>query len=452
MTTPQPDPCLIVIFGASGDLTKRKLIPALYDLCRLGYLHANTGILGASRTAMSDDDFIERMKPWCQENPHFDEATWTRFAGRLHYQPADATDLQSFEEHFVPRVEKLSAQHDVSDNVLYYLSVAPSLYDSIINNIGAARLVTEGKRWCSINRDRLPWQRVIVEKPFGHDLKSAEHLNRVLGRVFDEESIYNIDHYLGKETVQNLLVFRFANAIWEPLWNRTYIDHVQITAAETVGVEDRGAFYENAGAMRDMIQSHLLQVLAVLAMDTPSSSAAHHLRVEQRKLLEAIRLINEDQVPEYAVRGQYTAGSVGGKDIVGYRDDPNTADDSTTETYAAMKVMIDNWRWQGVPFYLRTGKALRRKLTQIVIPVPHRAARDLHRDVRRGGAQAQPPGHQRATRRGHQPALHRQGARPDRHAQQRRDGLRLPRTVRRRVAGSLRAPPARRGVRRPLAV
>ncbi len=370
----KPDRCLIVIFGASGDLTKRKLVPALYDLCRNRHLPKRCGVLGVSRTAMTDDEFRQRTKPWCEKDPAFSEDTWQHFAQRLHYQPADATDLTSFKQQLVPRLGALCKEHQTGDNVLYYLSVAPGLYDPIVMNIGASGLVTEGKRWCSINRDALPWQRVVVEKPFGHDLDSAEHLNRVLGRVFDEESVYNIDHYLGKETVQNLLVFRFANAIFEPLWNRNYIDHVQITAAETVGVEDRGAFYEKAGAMRDMIQSHLLQVLAVLTMDTPNSSRAHDLRVEQRKLLEAIRVIDEAQAPLFAVRGQYGAGEVNGEPLAAYRDDPNTAADSQTETYTAMKLLIDNWRWHGVPFFLRTGKAMRRKLTQIVVtfrPAPH---------------------------------------------------------------------------------
>jgi len=373
-TTYTPDHCLLVIFGASGDLTKRKLVPALYELCRNRQLPRHCGILGVSRTKMTDDQFREKMKPWCEKQDGFTEESWAHFRERLHYEPCDATELKEFQDKLKPRIEALSEEHETRENVLFYLSVAPGLYDPIIMNIGATGMVTEGKRWCSLNREHAPWQRIIVEKPFGHDLKSAEHLNRVLGRVFEEEAIFRIDHYLGKETVQNLLVFRFANSIWEPLWNRMYVDHVQITAAETVGVEGRGSFYEKAGALRDMIQSHLLQVMAVLAMEPPTSHRAADLRVEQRKVLEAVRPLSKQQVPTAAVRGQYAGGEVDGKTIPGYREEEDVADDSQTDTFAALRVQIDNWRWEGVPFFLRTGKAMHRKLTQIVVtfkPTPH---------------------------------------------------------------------------------
>ena len=330
--------------------------------------------LGVSRTKMNDEQFRERLRPWCEKRDDFDAAAWNAFAPCIGYQPADAADLTDFREHLVPRIEALTEQEQIGENLLFYLSVAPKLYEPIIANIGVAGLVREGRQWCSLDRERRPWQRIVVEKPFGHDLRSAEHLNRVLGRVFEDESIYRIDHYLGKETVQNLLVFRFANAIWEPVWGRNDIDHVQITAAETVGVEGRGGYYESSGALRDMIQSHLLQVMAMVAMEPPNRVTADDLRSEQRKVLEAVRPIDRQAVPDAAVRGQYGAGEAGGKKIIGYRQEQDVPDDSQTDTYAAMRVFIDNWRWQGVPIYLRTGKAMRRKLTQIVItfkPTPH---------------------------------------------------------------------------------
>ena len=364
----QLDPCLIVIFGASGDLTKRKLIPSLYHLYREGLMPPRFGVVGISRSKLSDDDFRQRLHNFAQEmGKPYDDDVWADFAPLVHYHAADSTQLDDF-DGMKERIANIQEAHGLGSNVLYYLSVAPSLYDPTINNLGAAEMITEGKRWCSINRDTRPWQRVIVEKPFGHDRDSAAHLNRVLGRVFEDEEVFRIDHYLGKETVQNLMAFRFANSIFEPIWNRTYIDHVQVTAAETVGVEGRGGYYDSpdGGAMRDMIQSHLLQLMAVVAMEPPATMTDRDIRTETTKVLTACRQWTRDDAPNVAVRGQYIADPRDPQ-RKGYRQEEGVAHDSTTDTYAALKVMVDNWRWKDVPFYLRSGKRLAKKSTEIVI-------------------------------------------------------------------------------------
>ena len=369
-------PCLIVIFGASGDLTKRKLIPALYDLYQNGQLPERFAVMGVSRSELSDDAFRERLEPFSKQFAHrFEPDTWRAFSRCVYYQAGDSTEADAFPA-IKSRMAKIAQAHDIGENVILYLSLAPHLYDKTIENIGAAGMVTEGKAWCSINRAHRPWQRIIVEKPFGHDPESAAHLNRVLGRVFEEEATYRIDHYLGKETVQNMLVFRFGNTIFEPIWNRNYIDHVQITAAESVGVESRGGYYDSpsGGAMRDMVQSHLVQVLAVVAMEPPVTMHAQDIRAEKAKILRACYAPRPDEVPHVAVRGQYGAGEVNGKAMPGYREEEGVDPRSQTDTYAAMKVDIDTWRWSGVPFYLRSGKRMARKLTEIVItlkPTPH---------------------------------------------------------------------------------
>jgi glucose-6-phosphate 1-dehydrogenase len=368
--------CMIVIFGASGDLTKRKLIPALYDLFVGELMPEHFAILGISRTEFSDDAFRDRMQEYVRKFAHhFDEGSWREFSKRLHYHAGDSTKSDQFGS-IKQAVRKFAEQHQTGDSVLFYLSLAPSLYDPTIVNIGAHDMVTEGKAWCSINREQRPWQRIIVEKPFGHDLDSAAHLNRVLGRVFEDESIYRIDHFLGKETVQNLLVFRFANAIFEPIWKRNYIDHVQITAAETMGVEGRGGYYDSpdGGAMRDMIQSHLLQLMALVAMEPPVTMRAEDIRAETNKVLTSARQVKVEDASSVAVRGQYGPGHCEGESVVGYRQEEGVDSDSRTETYAAMKVQLDTWRWHGVPFYLRSGKRLPKKTTEIVIyfhPTPH---------------------------------------------------------------------------------
>lgn len=375
------DPCLIVIFGASGDLTKRKLIPSLYYLHQQKMLPDQFAVLGISRTEFDDEAFRRHVTEFAQAHEkNLDAKAWQAFLQRVHYHPADSTASEHY-DGIKRRIAALQQEHGTGENLLLYLSMAPHLYEPTIFNIGAAGMITEGKAWCSINRDTRPWQRIIVEKPFGHDIESARHLNRVLGRVFEEEAIYRIDHYLGKETIQNLMVLRFANSVFEPIWSREYIDHVQVTATETVGVEGRGGYYDSpsGGAMRDMIQSHLLQVLAVVAMEPPVSLNADDIRVEKTKVLKAARAPRPQDVPQIAVRGQYGPGQINGKMIPAYRSEKGVAKDSQTDTYAAMQLMIDTWRWGGVPFYLRSGKAMARKLTEIVIyfkPTPHALFRE----------------------------------------------------------------------------
>ena len=359
----EPDPCVVVIFGASGDLTSRKLIPALYEQAAAGALSRSTCLLGVSRTQMSDDDWRDKLQPCVKRHAkRFDAAAWADFARRLYYFPGSATRAEIYPQ-LAQRITSLSQQHGGWDNILFYLAVAPSLCIPIVERIEASCLVAEGRRWCTIDRDKMPWQRIIVEKPFGRDLESAQSLNRALGRVFEEDAIYRIDHYLGKELVQSLLVFRFANTIFEPLWNHRYIDHVQITAAETVGVEHRAQYYDEVGAIRDMIQSHLLQVLALVAMEPPTSFTSHHIRQEKIKVLDAIEAVPTDRLQDVATLGQYAGDDA----EPAYHHNPRVPTGTTTETFAAIALRFDNWRWAGVPFYLRTGKRMAAKRTEIVI-------------------------------------------------------------------------------------
>jgi glucose-6-phosphate 1-dehydrogenase len=375
-TITKPSACLLVIFGASGDLTKRKLIPALYDLYIGKQLPERFAIVGMSRSKNTDDEFRQRLREMAEQfSRHFKPEEWDGFAQMVHYHAADSTATEHY-PGIKKRITELAELHGTGQNVLLYLAMSPELYEPTIMQIGASQMATEGQAWCSLDRVNTPWQRIIVEKPFGHDPESAAHLNRVLGRVFEEESVYRIDHYMGKETVQNMMVFRFANAIFEPIWNRNYIDHIQVTAAETVGVESRGGYYDSpsGGAMRDMIQSHLLQVMAVVTMEPPNSMRADDIRIEQTKVLSATRTPEGRDIPQVAVRGQYGPGQVGGKVVPGYRQESGVDPGSQTDTYAALKVFIDTWRWEGVPIYLRSGKRMAKKTTQIVVyfkPTPH---------------------------------------------------------------------------------
>ena len=369
MPTPV-EPCLIVIFGASGDLTARKLIPALYDLDGMGQLPDNLTILGISRSHLSDDEFRARMRDAVQKHsPGFDSSRFDTFAARLHYHPADAAKPEDYagirECITCLGREKNLLRAQGMPNLLFYLSVSPNLYEPIIQAIGDAGLVGEGKRWCALDPKSLPWQRIIIEKPFGIDLESARSLNRALGRVFEEDATYRIDHYLGKELVQDILVMRLANAIFEPLWNRTHVHHVQITAAETIGVGSRaGTFYDAAGAVRDMIQSHLLQVLALVAMEPPSSYSAEAISREKIKLLGCARIAeSEDQACAWGALGRYGAGPDG----PAYVDEEGVHPERRTETFGAIRVGFDNWRWAGVPFFVRSGKRMAAKLTEVVV-------------------------------------------------------------------------------------
>jgi len=362
-----PEPATIVIFGASGDLTRRKLVPALYNLFLDGYLPNRFAVIGVGRKAMTDDDFQQRMRDGVDQfsrRGKAEDETWKEFARHLSFLSADADDPATYST----LEERLSA-HDqewgTKAHRIFYQATPPLLVETIVQHIGKTRLAHDRQR-----------TRIVLEKPFGHDLASARELNNMLTGVFDESQIYRIDHYLGKETVQNILAFRFANALFEPIWDRRYIDHVQITVAEKVGVEHRGGYYDHAGALRDMIQNHLLQILCLIAMEPPVAFDADEIRDRKVDVLRAIRQRPQIHLHEFAVRGQYGAGWIQGEHVAAYRDEPGVDPDSPTETFAAVKLFVDNWRWQDVPFYLRTGKRLPTRASQVLIqfrPVPHQS-------------------------------------------------------------------------------
>ncbi|WP_266365068.1 glucose-6-phosphate dehydrogenase [Tellurirhabdus rosea] len=358
-------PTLLFIFGGSGDLNFRKLTPALYNLFIDHYLPEKFAVVGLGRSPYSDESFRERLLEGVREfSRRKDDAPWADFAPLVSYLPLDAGKSEDFGliADFVNRREK---EWGGSANVVFYLAVAPQLVPGIAQNLGKLPL-------CG-NKARV---RIVVEKPFGHNLASARELNGLLGGLFAEEQIYRIDHYLGKETVQNILALRFANALFEPIWNRHYIDYVQITAAETVGLEGRGGYYEKSGALRDMVQNHLLQLLCMVAMEAPVSFDANEIRNKKVDVLNAIRRFDAEAVRDNAVRGQYDEGTAGGKAIPAYRKEEGVNPNSATETFAAVKFFVDNWRWQGVPFYVRTGKLLQKKTTVITIQfkaAPHYA-------------------------------------------------------------------------------
>jgi glucose-6-phosphate 1-dehydrogenase len=351
-------PCAIVIFGANGDLAKRKLVPSLYRLFYERRISQNFAMIGSSRTPIPDEEFREKMKEAVSkflEDAPFDETVWKSFAQSLFYVAGDVQDDSCYQA-IGKKLEEVEGTHHTAGNVLFYLSTQPSLYAEVVNRLGENKLAN-GKGW----------RRVIIEKPFGHDLDSARKLSADIYKVLDESQIYRIDHYLGKETVQNILAFRFGNSIFEPLWNRRYIDHVQITASESIGVEGRGGYYQEAGALRDMIQNHLCQVMATVTMEPPTVFDAETVRDERAKLLRAIRIMKPEEVPQYAVSGQYGPATVGGQELPGFRQEKGVDPDSQTDTYAAVTFFIDNWRWADVPFYIRTGKRMPKRVTDIAI-------------------------------------------------------------------------------------
>ncbi len=365
------EPCAMVIFGAHGDLTKRKLIPALYALYIDGFLPREFCVVGMSRTQMTDEEFRKIMRTSMQQfasDITIEQAKWERFESCLYYLAGNFGDEGGLNP-LSTKLEELGKVHGTNGNNLFYLSTPPSLYNPIIDRLSESGLVERHPGKSSV------WPRIIVEKPFGRDLESALQLDDHLHQIFREDQIFRIDHYLGKETVQNIMVLRFANGIFEPLWNREHIDHVQITNAETIGVEGRGAYYEEAGNMRDMIQNHMLQLVSLVGMEPPISLHAEATRDEKAKVLRCIRPFDISKPDEYAVRGQYGPGYIAGQAVPGYREEPGIAKDSHRETFTAMTLFIDNWRWAGVPFYVRSGKRLAKQMTEICVhfkKAPHR--------------------------------------------------------------------------------
>jgi glucose-6-phosphate 1-dehydrogenase len=366
---PPEESCVFVIFGASGDLTSRKLIPGLYNLSCQDLLPPEFAVIGFASTPMNDDSFREQMCERVKHSPDvlaFRQRLWDQFAPTLHYIPADFENPKGYRQ-LNQRLSEMGKEQCGNANFIFYLATSPTFYPTIVNNLKTHGLVDR-------NGGARGRSRIIFEKPFGRDLDSGRRLNDVVRRVFDEDQVYRIDHYLGKETVQNILAFRFANSIIEPIWNHHYVDHVQITAAETLGIEHRGKYYEEAGCLRDMFQNHLLQLLALIAMEPPVRYGSQSVRDRKADALRALLPINPENVAEVAVRGQYGRGEMNALPVPGYREESDVASDSQTETFAALKLNIDNWRWANVPFYLRSGKRLSTKLTLVSVEfkrVPH---------------------------------------------------------------------------------
>jgi glucose-6-phosphate 1-dehydrogenase len=354
-------PCAIVIFGASGDLTHRKLMPALFDLFQDGLLTRHFAVVGFSRSPLSDDDFRRMARDGLEHRASrtiTDDKTWEQFSSSLHYISGQFNEPASY-QHLRERLEKIDVAHGTQGNRVFYLATPPELFKDITAQLGAAGLHQR--------RNENGFVRLVIEKPFGVDLETARDLNHSVQAVFRESQVFRIDHYLGKETVQNILAFRLANGIFEPIWNRNFVDHVQLTVAETVGVERRGGYYDKIGAFRDVLENHMLQLLSIVAMEPPVVFEAEPVRDEKLKVLKALRRIPPEQTGEFTLRGQYTAGKVDGQPVSSYRGEEKVAPDSWTETFVVMRLQIDNWRWAGTPFYLRHGKRLPTRATEIAI-------------------------------------------------------------------------------------
>ena len=364
MTQPEParrpaDPCILALFGAGGDLTKRLLLPSLYNLLHAGLLPEQFAVVGITFDALTDDQFRQEMTENLKTfgGASVDMTLWEKLVPHLYTISGDFND-EALYAKLAKALEKVGREAGTNGNVLFYLATPPPFFGTIAKHLGAAGLTKE---------ENGAWRRLVIEKPFGHDLVSAQALNAEIGEVLQETQIYRVDHYLGKETVQNILVFRFANGLFEPIWNRNAIEQVQITVAEDIGIEGRGGYYDHAGALRDMVQNHLLSLLSLLAMEPPVSLAANAVRDEKTKVLHSVKALKPEDVLTCVVRGQYGAGKSDGKAIPAYRAEPNVDPHSNVETYAALRLEIDNWRWAGVPFYLRTGKALASRATEIAV-------------------------------------------------------------------------------------
>ncbi len=355
-----PEPCAVVLFGATGDLTHRKLVPALFHLDQGGQLPGECAIVGFARRDWTDEQFRDELRK-SLANPRdagFD-AAWTEFAPRISFNRSNFDDPEGYRK-LREHLDRVDATHGTRGNRLFYLAVAPEYFAVIVEQLGQAGLIYRD--------DKGPWSRVVIEKPFGHDLASARELNRDVSRVLREDQVYRIDHYLGKETVQNILALRFGNTMFEPLWDRRYVESVQITAAEELGMAGgRGGYYDKSGALRDMIQNHLLQLLCLVAMEPPVDLGADSVRNERAKVLRALPIWDPEEVGRHVIRGQYVAGSIQGQEAPGYLQEKGVAPGSTTDTYVALRVTLDNWRWAGVPFFLRTGKRLPKRATEIAI-------------------------------------------------------------------------------------